>query len=109
MDFALASPLGGLLGWPINAMIDSQVTFGGLWMRCHRVLLIVPGIAWGLLVHCAPVSLAQERPTILAGHGTLSGSILPLWVGAEAKAIREAWAAGQTDLLTARGGPARSA
>jgi len=85
MDFALASPLGGLLGWPINAMIDSQVTFGGLWMRCHRVLLIVPGIVWGLLVHCAPVSLAQERPTILAGHGTLSGSILPLWVGAEAK------------------------
>jgi len=54
-------------------------------MRCHRVLLIVPGIVWGLLLHCAPVSLAQERPTILAGHGTLSGSIMPLWVGAEAK------------------------
>jgi ABC-type nitrate/sulfonate/bicarbonate transport system substrate-binding protein len=30
-------------------------------------------------------SQAQERPTILAGHGTLSGSILPLWVGADAK------------------------
>ena len=30
-------------------------------------------------------SLAQERPTLLVGHGTLSGSILPLWVGAEAK------------------------
>ena len=28
---------------------------------------------------------AQERPTLLVGHGTLSGSILPLWVGAEAK------------------------
>ena len=30
-------------------------------------------------------SSAQERPTILAGHGTLSASILPLWVGTEAK------------------------
>ena len=30
-------------------------------------------------------SPAQERPIILAGHGTLSGSILPLWVGAETK------------------------
>lgn len=29
--------------------------------------------------------VAQERPTLLVGHGTLSGSILPLWVGAEAK------------------------
>lgn len=28
---------------------------------------------------------AQERPSILVGHGSLSGSILPLWVGAEAK------------------------
>ena len=30
-------------------------------------------------------AFAQERPTLLVGHGTLSGSILPLWVGAEAK------------------------
>lgn len=30
-------------------------------------------------------SSAQERSIILAGHGTLSGSILPLWVGAETK------------------------
>ena len=30
-------------------------------------------------------AIAQERPTLLVGHGTLSGSILPLWVGAEAK------------------------
>jgi ABC-type nitrate/sulfonate/bicarbonate transport system substrate-binding protein len=30
-------------------------------------------------------SNAQERPTIFAGHGTLSGSILPLWVGTDAK------------------------
>jgi NitT/TauT family transport system substrate-binding protein len=33
----------------------------------------------------AALSPAQERPTILAGHGTLSGSILPLWVGADKK------------------------
>lgn len=30
-------------------------------------------------------SMAQERPAIFVGHGSLSGSILPLWVGAEAK------------------------
>ena len=36
-------------------------------------------IFWGTF------SQAQERLSILAGHGTLSGSILPLWVGAEAK------------------------
>jgi NitT/TauT family transport system substrate-binding protein len=30
-------------------------------------------------------AIAQDRPTLLVGHGTLSGSILPLWVGAEAK------------------------
>jgi NitT/TauT family transport system substrate-binding protein len=32
----------------------------------------------------ATLAQAQERPTILAGHGTLSASILPLWVGADA-------------------------
>jgi NitT/TauT family transport system substrate-binding protein len=31
------------------------------------------------------IAHAQERPIILAGHGTLSASILPLWVGAEAR------------------------
>src|ERR1700741_4580750 len=34
---------------------------------------------------CRASAYAQERPAILAGHGTLSGSILPLWVGTEAK------------------------
>ena len=38
-----------------------------------------------LIIFSAPFSQAQERPTILAGHGTLSASILPLWVGADAK------------------------
>jgi len=37
-----------------------------------------------LLCRPAPAP-AQERAVILAGHGTLSGSILPLWVGAETK------------------------
>lgn len=34
---------------------------------------------WAMAAH------SQERPSILVGHGSLSGSILPLWVGAEAK------------------------
>lgn len=37
------------------------------------------------MVSLATLSHAQERPTILAGHGTLSGSILPLWVATDAK------------------------
>jgi ABC-type nitrate/sulfonate/bicarbonate transport system substrate-binding protein len=41
--------------------------------------------ALSIVLLCATFSQAQELPTILAGHGTLSGSILPLWVGAEAK------------------------
>jgi ABC-type nitrate/sulfonate/bicarbonate transport system substrate-binding protein len=45
----------------------------------------MPGIVLGLLLYWAPLCFAQEQPTIIAGHGTLSGSILPLWVGAEAK------------------------
>lgn len=42
-------------------------------------------IVLGILVLWVTLCSAQERPAILAGHGTLSGSILPLWVGAEAK------------------------
>ena len=42
-------------------------------------------ILLAIIILRATVSQGQERPTILAGHGTLSGSILPLWVGAEAK------------------------
>ncbi len=47
-----------------------------------------PGFSIALLLTVlgwAAICVAQERPVILAGHGTLSGSILPLWVGAEAK------------------------
>jgi len=54
-------------------------------MKSHRRLPIVPAIGLGMLLYWASCCFAQERPTILAGHGTLSGSILPLWVGAEAK------------------------
>ncbi len=36
-------------------------------------------VLWAMVAH------GQERPSILVGHGSLSGSILPLWVGAEAK------------------------
>jgi NitT/TauT family transport system substrate-binding protein len=42
-------------------------------------------IVLGLVILWSTFSQAQERPTILAGHGTLSASILPLWVGADAK------------------------
>ena len=48
------------------------------FLRTKFILLVVV-IFWGTF------SQAQERLSILAGHGTLSGSILPLWVGAEAK------------------------
>src|ERR1044071_3630359 len=41
--------------------------------------------ALAIIALCGTLSHAQERPTILAGHGTLSGSILPLWVGADMK------------------------
>ena len=54
-------------------------------MRCHRLLPIIAGVVLGMLLYEVALGLAQERPTLLAGHGTLSGSILPLWVGAEAK------------------------
>ena len=42
-------------------------------------------IVVGTLILWAALSEAQERPTLFAGHGTLSASILPLWVGADAK------------------------
>jgi ABC-type nitrate/sulfonate/bicarbonate transport system substrate-binding protein len=54
-------------------------------MKCRRIFLITQSIALSMLLHWVPLCFAQERPTILAGHGTLSGSILPLWAGAEAK------------------------
>lgn len=42
-------------------------------------------VALAVVLLGVPFAHAQEQATILAGHGTLSGSILPLWVGAEAK------------------------
>lgn len=42
-------------------------------------------IATALTLVLYGAAIAQERPSLLVGHGTLSGSILPLWVGAEAK------------------------
>jgi len=52
-------------------------------MRSRRAASKLITIALAVLLHGA--AFAQERPTLLVGHGTLSGSILPLWVGAEAK------------------------
>lgn len=50
-----------------------------LSLRCSYKLIIAWVIAlWTTFSH------AQERPSILAGYGTLSGSILPLWVATEA-------------------------
>jgi NitT/TauT family transport system substrate-binding protein len=54
-------------------------------MKRQSSLLRVPAVALGVLLYGSTLCWAQERPTILAGHGTLSGSILPLWVGVEAK------------------------
>jgi ABC-type nitrate/sulfonate/bicarbonate transport system substrate-binding protein len=43
-------------------------------MRCHRLLRILAGVMPGMLLYEVALGLAQERPTLLAGHGTLSGS-----------------------------------
>jgi hypothetical protein len=56
-----------------------------LAMKLNRSRVRAQNIALAIVVLWGPFSPAQERPTILAGHGTLSGSILPLWVAAEAK------------------------
>ena len=56
-----------------------------LLQKRHRALLTIQSIALSIVLYGTVLCLAQERPTILAGHGTLSGSILPLWVGVEAK------------------------
>jgi NitT/TauT family transport system substrate-binding protein len=48
-------------------------------------LLGIKLIVLAVVTLWAASSPAQDRPTIHAGHGTLSGSILPLWVGTEAK------------------------
>ena len=52
-------------------------------MKCQRAAAKFITIALAVLLY--GTAFAQERPTLLVGHGTLSGSILPLWVGAEAK------------------------
>ena len=54
-------------------------------MKRDRGFLGVQAIVLGVVLIWATFGSAQERPSILAGHGTLSGSILPLWVGTEAK------------------------
>ena len=54
-------------------------------MKPDGSFLRINFIVLGIVIFCAAFSQAQERPTILAGHGTLSASILPLWVGADAK------------------------
>jgi NitT/TauT family transport system substrate-binding protein len=47
--------------------------------------LSIKPVVLPIVILWTTLSGAQERPTILAGHGTLSASILPLWVGADAK------------------------
>jgi NitT/TauT family transport system substrate-binding protein len=54
-------------------------------MTRDRCLFRIKQIALAIVLSCALSAQAQERPSILVGHGSLSGSILPLWVGAEAK------------------------
>jgi NitT/TauT family transport system substrate-binding protein len=53
-------------------------------MKLSRSVFFKQSVAL-IVVLWAAFSHAQERPTILTGHGTLSGSILPLWVAADAK------------------------
>ncbi len=52
-------------------------------MKSRRTATALTVIAWVVMLY--GLAFAQERPSLLVGHGTLSGSILPLWVGAEAK------------------------
>ena len=52
-------------------------------MQSPRAAATLIIIALAVLLYGA--AFAQERPSLLVGHGTLSGSILPLWVGAEVK------------------------
>src|ERR1043165_2393298 len=54
-------------------------------MRLDRKWLTVAALGFAILLYGAITCFSQERPTILAGHGTLPGSILRLWVGAESK------------------------
>ena len=42
-------------------------------MKSHRLLLIVPAIARGMLLYRAPHCFAQERLSTLAGRGKLTG------------------------------------
>jgi NitT/TauT family transport system substrate-binding protein len=54
-------------------------------MKCDRSCSIIKLFVLTFITLWLTFCYAQERPTILAGHGTLSASILPLWVGADAK------------------------
>src|SRR5262245_30506015 len=68
-----------------NLTSQSKRTTKVLEMKRDCRFLTMECILLAIIILWATVSQAQERSTILAGHGTLSGSILPLWVGAEAK------------------------
>ena len=54
-------------------------------MNCHRWRIRVSKLFASFVLLWAIAAYGQERPSILVGHGSLSGSNLPLWVGAEAK------------------------
>src|SRR4026208_441912 len=76
-------------------------------MRLDRKWLAVAALGFAILLYGALTCFSQERPTILAGHGTLSGSILPLWVGADAKLFEKYGLQGQPIYLPrAAGRPA---
>ena len=53
-------------------------------MQCKLLCVRALGMLALMYVLGPAAAGAQARPVVLAGHGTLSGSILPLWVGAEA-------------------------
>jgi len=54
-------------------------------MKRNRSAVSIKNFVSAIVLLWAITAHGQERPSILVGHGSLSGSILPLWVGAEAK------------------------
>jgi len=54
-------------------------------MKRNRWPVRIDKVFSAIILFWAIAAQGQERPSILVGHGSLSGSILPLWVGAEAK------------------------
>ena len=78
-------------------------------MKSPRAATALITITLAVLLH-EPV-FAQERPSLLAGHGQRlhRRSILPLWVGADAKLFDKHGYPGQADLLAACRRPAGAA